>query len=180
MLAWLLVERIRRGRVTALGAASGAVCGLVAISPGAGYVATVAALAIGAVAGIVCHFATALRRWFNVDDALNVAGIHLGGAIIGCLGVGLFATRSVNPAAADGLFYSGGYRLLGVEAATAAIVAVYVLIATLLIAAVVNTILGHRVRRQEPLGLDLAQLGESAYDLTPAPIDAASPALGAG
>jgi Amt family ammonium transporter len=180
LLGWLLLDRLRHGKATALGAASGAVCGLVAITPGAGYVTTVAALAIGATAGILCHFGASLKRWFNVDDALDVAAVHLGGGVIGCLGVGLFATRSVNPAVTDGLFYSGGYRLLGVEAATAAIVAIYALVATLLLAAVVNAVLGHRVRRRhETLGLDLAQHGESAYDMTPAPIrvEAGPPAI---
>ena len=183
LLGWVALDRLRHGKATALGAASGAVAGLVAISAAAGYVTTLAALAIGAAAGCVCHLAASLKRWFNVDDALDVAAVHLGGGAIGCLGVGLFASRSVNAGVTDGLFYSGGYRLLGVEAATVAIVAAYALVATLLIAVAVNAILGHRVRRRhETLGLDLAQHGESAYDLTnaPSPVDAVPPAITAG
>jgi Amt family ammonium transporter len=180
LLGWLILDRVRYGKPTVLGAASGAVAGLVAISPGAGYVTTSAAVVIGAVAAVVCHFATSLKHWFHVDDALDVAAVHLGGGVVGCLAVGLFATRSVNPTVTGGLFYSGGYRLLGVEAATAAIVAVYALVATLLIAVVVNASVGYRVRRRhETLGLDLAQHGESAYDLTPthATLDAGPPAI---
>lgn len=183
LLSWLILDRVRHGKPTALGAASGAVAGLVAISPGAGYVSTVAAVAVGATSGVLCHFAASLKRWFAVDDALDVAAVHLGGGVIGCLAVGLFATRTVNPTVTDGLFYSGGYRLLGVEVGTAAIVATYALLATLLIAAVVNATMGYRVRRRhETLGLDLAEHGESAYDLIPtqATVDAGPPAITAG
>lgn len=178
LLGWLVLDRIRHGKPTVLGAASGAVAGLVAITPGAGTVSALAAIAIGLTAGVVCHLATSLKRWFQVDDALDVAAVHLGGGFIGCLGVGLFATQSVHAGGVDGLFYSGGYRLLGVEVATAAIVAVYALLGTFLILAVVNAMLGHRVRRRhETLGLDLAQHGESAYDLTPpVPVPAPAPA----
>jgi Amt family ammonium transporter len=144
------------------------VAGLVAITPAAGFVTAFAALAIGAVAGLLCHLAAGLKRWVNLDDALDVAAVHLGGGLIGCVCVGLFATTSVNPAGADGLFYSGSYRLLGVQAATAGAVAVYALVATLLISVVVNRVVGQRVRRrQENVGLDLSQHGEAAYDLGP-------------
>jgi Amt family ammonium transporter len=167
LLAWLLVERVRHGKPTAVGAASGAVAGLVAATPSAGFVTAGAALGIGAVAGVLCHFAAGLKRWFNVDDALDVAAVHLGGGLIGCLAVGLFATTAVNPAATNGLFYSGSYRLLGIQAATVGTIAVYAVLTTFLIAALVNRIIGHRVRRrQESLGLDLSQHGEAAYDLT--------------
>lgn len=169
LLCWLAAERIRYGKPTTLGAASGAVAGLVAITPAAGHVTSASAAGIGAIAGVVCHLATGLNRWFNVDDALDVAAVHLGGGLIGCLCVGLFATRSVNPAGRDGLFYSGTYGQLGIQAATAGIVAVYAAIATLLIAALVNRTIGHRVRRRhESVGLDLSQHGEAAYDLVDA------------
>ncbi len=180
LLGWLLLDRVRYGKPTALGAASGAVAGLVAITAGAGYVTPLAAIAIGAVAGVLCHLAASLKRWFNVDDALDVAAVHLGGGLIGCVCVGLFASRSVNPAGGDGLFYGGGYHLLAVEAGTAGVVAAYALVATLLIAVVVNSVVGHRVRRRhETLGLDLAQHGEPAYDLNSAsaPVDLAGPAI---
>ena len=176
LLAWVAAERVRHGKPTTLGAASGAVAGLVAITPAAGYVNALGALGIGALAGLLCHLAAGLKRWFNVDDALDVAAVHLGGGLIGCVCVGLFATRSVNPDGGDGLFFSGSYRLLGVQAGTAAIVAVYALIVTFLIAAVVNRIVGHRVRRrQESLGLDLSQHGEAAYDLVAPEVDVDTP-----
>ncbi len=124
LLAWILGERIRYGKPTTLGAASGAVAGLVAITPAAGYVTGLSAIAIGAISGLVCHLAVGLKRWFNVDDALDVAAVHLGGGLIGCICVGLFATTSVNADGANGLFYSGSYRLLGVQAGTAGVVAV--------------------------------------------------------
>ncbi len=173
MLGWLVAERIRHGKPTVLGAASGAVSGLVAITPAAGFVNSVSALAIGALAGVGCHLAAGLKRWFHVDDALDVAAVHLGGGLIGCLCVGLFATTAVNPAGADGLFYSGSYRLLGIQAGTAGIVAGFALAASFLIAAAVNRAVGHRVRRRhETLGLDLAQHGEAAYDVIPVALDA--------
>jgi Amt family ammonium transporter len=173
LLAWVLMDRARYGKPTVLGAASGAVSGLVAISAGAGEVTTLAALGIGVLAGVACHLVVSLKRWFQVDDALDVAAVHLGGGLIGCVAVGLFATDAVHPGGHSGLFYGGGYRLLGVELATAAAVIVYALVGTFLIAGVVNSVLGQRVRRRhEVLGLDLAQHGESAYDLTPAPVPA--------
>ncbi len=176
LLGWLVAERVRHGKPTTLGAASGAVAGLVAITPGAGYVNALGALGIGALAGVLCQLAAGLKRWFNVDDSLDVAAVHLGGGLIGCVCVGLFATTSVNPDGGDGLFFAGSYRLLGVQAATAGIVAAYALGVTFLIAAVVNRIIGHRVRRrQESLGLDLSQHGESAYDLSSREIDVDAP-----
>jgi Amt family ammonium transporter len=169
LLAWVVMDRTRYGKPTVLGAASGAVSGLVAISAGAGEVTTLAALFIGVLAGVACQLAVSLKRWFQVDDALNVAAVHLGGGLIGCVGVGLFATEAMHPGGHDGLFYGGGYRLLGVELATAAAVLGYALVGTFLIAGVVNSVLGQRARRRsEALGLDLAEHGESAYDLAPA------------
>jgi Amt family ammonium transporter len=172
LLAWIVAERIRYGKPTTLGAASGAVAGLVAITPAAGYVTGLGAIAIGAISGLVCHLAAGLKRWFNVDDALDVAAVHLGGGLIGCICVGLFATTSVNADGADGLFYNGSYRLLGVQAATAGVVAVYAFLATLLIATVLNRVTGQRIRRRhETIGLDLSQHGEAAYDLVPVESD---------
>jgi Amt family ammonium transporter len=166
LLAWIVAERIRYGKPTTLGAASGAVAGLVAITPAAGYVTALGAMAIGVIAGVLCHLAVGLKRWFGVDDSLDVAAVHLGGGLIGCVCVGLFAAKAVNPEGADGLFYSGSYRFLGVQAGTAAIVAVYALVATLVLVTIINRVMGHRVRRrQEALGLDLALHGEAAYDL---------------
>ncbi|MGE5831210.1 MAG: hypothetical protein ACM30G_23020, partial [Micromonosporaceae bacterium] len=100
---------------------------------------------------------------------LDVAAVHLGGALVGCVCVGLVATESVNPAGANGLFFAGGYRLLAVQAGTAGVVVAYSLVATLIIASVVNRFVAMRVQsRQETVGLDLALHGENAYDLMPA------------
>ena len=115
LMAWAIAERIRFGKPTTLGAASGAVAGLVAITPGAGYVTPLGAIAIGATAGVFCHLAVGLKTVFRVDDSLDVTAVHLGGGLIGCLWVGLFASHDANPAGADGLFYGGGYRQLGVR-----------------------------------------------------------------
>jgi len=168
LLAWITAERIRFGKPTTLGAASGAVAGLVAITPAAGFVTPIGAMGIGVLAGTLCHLAAGLKRWFNIDDSLDVTAVHLGGALVGCLCVGLFATRSVNPDGADGLFCGGGYRLLGVQAGAAGVVVVYSLVGTLIIAGVINRIAAMRVpARHETVGLDLSQHGENAYDLEP-------------
>jgi Amt family ammonium transporter len=168
MLAWIGAERVRYGKPTTLGAASGAVAGLVAITPAAGYVTPAAAIALGLVAGWVCHLAVGLKSWFSVDDALDVAAIHLGGGLIGALWVGLFATKSVNPAGANGLFSGGGYHLLACQAGTALTVALYSLVVTFALAAAINRVVGNRVHpREEAVGLDLSQHGESAYELQP-------------
>jgi Amt family ammonium transporter len=165
LLAWIGTERLRYGKATALGAASGAVAGLVSVTPAAGYVNSLGALAIGVVAGVLCQLAAGLKMWFGVDDSLDVVAVHLVGGIIGSVCVGLLATRSVNPAGADGLFYGGGYKLLGVQVGTVLVVAAYSLVATLLIGAVIDRLVGNRVRaREEAAGLDLSQHGEAAYE----------------
>jgi Amt family ammonium transporter len=171
MLAWAVAERVRFGKPTALGAASGAVAGLVAITPAAGYVSPLGAIAIGALAGLICHLAVGLKAVFRLDDALDVAAVHLGGGVVGALSVGLFATKSVNPAVTDGLFYGGGYRLLSVQAISIAAVIGYSLVMTLIIAGLTNRLLGSRVTsRDEAIGLDLSQHGESAYAFTVAQV----------
>jgi len=166
MLAWSAAERIRYGKATTLGAASGAVAGLVAITPAAGYVAPVGGLAIGVIAGVLCHLAVGLKSWFGVDDSLDVAAVHLVGGVAGAVCVGLFATKAVNAAGANGLFYAGGYHQLSRQAVTAAAVTAYSLVATLLIGGVLNRLMGNRVsRREEAAGLDLSIHGEAAYEL---------------
>jgi Amt family ammonium transporter len=169
LVAWALAERFRFGKPTTLGAASGAIAGLVAITPAAGYVSPVGALAIGALAGVICHLAVGLKAVFRVDDALDVAAVHLGGGVVGALAVGLFATKSVNSNIPDGLFYGGGYRLLGSQALAVGAVIAYSAIVTLIIAGLANRLVGSRVSgRDEAIGLDLSQHGESAYSFTAA------------
>ncbi len=175
-IAWALTERIRYGKATSLGAASGVVAGLVAITPAAGYVAPAGALAIGVIAGFVCHLLVGVKVWFRVDDSLDVVAVHLGGGLIGAVGVGLFATTSVNAAGAVGLFYGGGYHQLVRQVVSVAVVIVYSLVLTLIISGVLNRLLGNRVsRRAEAVGLDLAEHGEAAYDLTDRDRSAAAP-----
>jgi Amt family ammonium transporter len=166
LLAWIGVEKVRYGKVTSLGAASGAVSGLVAITPCAGYVSPFGAIAIGLVAGAACALAVSLKTWLGYDDSLDVVGVHLGGGIIGSLSVGLLATKAVNPAGADGLFYGGAYNQLGEQAVTVVAVAGYSFVATFLLGKFLGRIVGHRVRsRDELTGLDLSLHGELAYEL---------------
>jgi Amt family ammonium transporter len=169
-LAWTIAERVRYGKPTSLGAASGAVAGLVAITPAAGYVAPVGAFAIGVAAGVLCHLMVGLKSWFRVDDSLDVAAVHLGGGVIGALCVGLFATKAVNASGGTGLFYGGGYLQLSRQAIAAGAVVAYSLVATLIIGGLLHRVLGNRVSaRAESAGLDLAEHGETAYDLVDRP-----------
>ncbi len=165
LLAWIAVERIRYGKGTSLGAASGVVAGLVAITPAAGYVTPLSAAMIGATAGAVCALAVTIKVWLRLDDALDVVAVHLGAGVIGSIAVGLFASAAVNPAARDGLFYGGGYSLLGDQALATGAVFAYSFCVSGLIGAFLGRLLGNRVgARGEDLGLDLTLHGESAYE----------------
>ena len=166
LAGWAVVERFRFGRPTTLGAASGAVSGLVAITPAAGFVTPLGAVAIGVLAGVVCAYAVSVKLWFRLDDSLDVVGVHLVGGVLGSLAVGLLATTSVNPNGRDGLFAGGGYALLGHQFVAVVAVAAYVFVATYVIGRVLDRLVGNRVPgRQERTGLDLALHGESAYEL---------------
>ncbi|MCW2504552.1 MAG: ammonium transporter [Actinomycetia bacterium] len=165
LLAWIGVERIRYGKATSLGAASGVVAGLVAVTPAAGYVTPIGAAVIGITAGAACALAVTFKMWFGLDDALDVVAVHLGGGLIGSLSVGLFATTAINPAGGNGVFYGGGYRLLGWQAAAAGAVAVLSFCVAGLAGGLIGRIVGNRVpARTEDIGLDLAVHGESAYE----------------
>jgi Amt family ammonium transporter len=169
LLTWCLVERIRYGRTTTLGAASGAVAGLVAITPCAGFVTPISAIIIGALAGVACATAVSMKTFLRVDDALDVVGVHLVGGVLGTLCVGLFATVAVNPLATNGLFTGGGYGLLGRQFVTVLAVVGYSFTATYLLGRVLDRIIGNRVSaREEDAGLDVSLHGESGYDLTEA------------
>jgi Amt family ammonium transporter len=183
MLAWIVTERIRYGKPTGLGAASGIVAGLVGVTPAAGFVSPLGALAIGAIVGTLCQLAVGLKSWFRIDDSLDVAAVHLVGGVVGALCVGLFGTVAVNAAGRNGLFYGGGYHLLGRQGIAAGAVVGYSLVATLVIGGVLNRVLGSRVSaREEIAGLDLSQHGEAAYELAdpapPAPVAVDSTATG--
>ncbi len=164
MLGWVLGEKLRRGHATTLGAASGAVAGLVAITPCAGYVGGGPAMVVGLAAGVVCFYAVDLKFRFGFDDALDVVGVHLVGGILGSLMVGLFATRSINPSGADGLFFGGGAKLLGEQALAVAAVLVFTGTLSYAIAKVLDFAMGLRVDEEaEYAGLDRTQHAEAAY-----------------
>lgn len=168
LLAWLVVEKLRDGHATTLGAASGLIAGLVAITPACGAVSPVGALLVGLVAGAVCPCAIGLKRRFGYDDALDVVGVHLVGGILGTLLVGLLATDAA-PNGRSGLFYGGGWELLGVQAVAVAAVIAYSFVVTSIIALALHKTIGLRATpEQEQQGLDLAVHGETAYDLAPA------------
>ena len=167
MLAWLLVEQLRDGHPTSLGAASGIVAGLVAVTPAAGSVSPLGAIAIGALAGLACAFAIGLKNRLGLDDSLDVVGVHLVGGLLGTLAIGLFADPA-SPAAVAGLFYGGGVDQLLRQAIGAFAVLAYSFVVTLIIGAILNKTLGFRVSRvAENNGIDLAEHSEVGYDLSP-------------
>ncbi|MGH9123404.1 MAG: ammonium transporter, partial [Acidimicrobiales bacterium] len=166
LLSWLVVERIKDHRATTLGAASGAVAGLVAITPCAGYVNAMGAIAIGLVAGALCFAAISLKFKFGYDDALDVVGVHLLGGIAGSLLVGILATKSVNPQGANGLLAGGGLHLLGEQALAVGVTLVFSFVVTFALAKAIDATIGLRVSRDdEAEGLDATQHAESAYNL---------------
>lgn len=166
LLGWLLVERIRDGHATTLGAASGAVAGLVAITPAAGYVSPLGSIAIGAAAGIICAMAVSLKYKFGLDDALDVGGVHLVGGILGALLIGLFGTATIG--GANGLFYGGGLSLLGKQALAVVCVVIYSFVVSFILAKVLDKTVGIRISEaDEEAGMDQALHAESAYDIAP-------------
>ena len=167
LAGWLLVEKIRQGHPTSLGAASGAVAGLVAITPACAFVAPWAAVMIGLIAGILCSLASGLKYRFNLDDSLDVVGVHLVAGIWGSLAIGLFGASSVNSVGVDGLFYGGGTELLAKQTIGVALVGVYSFIATLIIGYAIEKTIGFRVKRDvEVAGIDLNEHAETAYEMT--------------
>jgi Amt family ammonium transporter len=166
VLGWMFSEWIGRGKPTALGAASGAVAGLVAITPAAGFVTPSAAILIGFVAGILCYKACHWKHRIGYDDALDVVGVHGVGGTWGALATGLFATVAVNAAGRDGLFYGHPEQLV---TQAIGVVATYAIagFGTFLILGIVNSVVGLRVDEEgEETGLDLSLHSESAYSTT--------------
>jgi Amt family ammonium transporter len=164
-LAWVFVEWLRDGHPTNLGAASGIVAGLVAITPAAGYVSGPAPLAIGLIAGVVCCYAVRLKTKAGYDDALDVVGVHFVGGLVGSLLIGFFANPSFFDGAFDeGIFYGGGVGLLAEQALANGAAIVWSFGVTLLIMLGLKATIGVRVSPEvENLGLDLAEHGETAY-----------------
>ena len=169
LLGWIAVEKIKYGKPTTLGAASGAVAGLVAITPAAGFVSPMGSILIGLLAGVVCALAVSLKNKLGFDDSLDVVGVHLVGGIIGSLCVGLLATTATNSLGANGLFYGGGFSLLGKQAVAVICVMGYSFVMTFIIVKVIGIFTKNRVTEEEEItGLDLALHGESAYEFGPA------------
>jgi len=163
-VAWAIVERLHRGKTTMLGVASGAVAGLVAITPGAGFVTPLSSIFIGLVGGAVCYLAISIMKAkFGYDDALDAFGCHGIGGTWGALATGIFATKTINPAGADGWFY-GNVSLLGIQATSVLITIVFTMLATFVILKVIGLVMKLRVNEEEESnGLDLSLHGERAY-----------------
>jgi Amt family ammonium transporter len=164
-LAWVAVEWLRDGHPTNLGAASGIVAGLVAITPAAGFVSGMSPIFIGLLAGIVCCYAVKVKSKAGYDDALDVVGVHFTGGLVGSLAIGFFA----NPAFfglsfKEGLFYGGGLNLLGEQLLANVAAIVWSFCLTLGIMVVLKRTMGVRVSEEtETLGLDFAEHAETAY-----------------
>ena len=165
-LGWLLPERLRHGRASTIGALTGGVAGLVAITPAAGFVTPPAALAIGAIAGAVCFAAVELKQRLRMDDSLDVVGVHLVGGIVGALLTGVLASLAVNAAGADGSAVQ-----LARQAAAVGVTLVYSFGATMALLALVDRTVGLRISKEdEERGLDLSQHGEAAYAFVERPM----------
>jgi Amt family ammonium transporter len=166
LLGWLVVERWQSGSATTLGAASGAVCGLVAITPACGYVNSLAAIVIGFVGGVVGVLAVRAKFRFGYDDSLDVVGVHGACGFVGTLLIGVFATRAVNGSISyEGFVTGAGPHLLGVQALALAATIAWAFVVTWLVAQVVQRTVGLRVPEAVEIeGLDTAVHGESAYD----------------
>jgi len=162
-LAWMVMDWLR-GKPTMLGAASGAVAGLVAITPGAGFVSPMSALIIGAVGGILCSLACSLKPKFGYDDSLDVVGVHGVGGTWGALATGLFASKAINPAGNNGLFY-GNPAQLWIQFESVIVTIVFAMVVTAIILSILKATMGLRVAdEEERMGLDLTQHNERAYE----------------
>ena len=164
-LGWMLTEWNSRGKPTVLGAASGAVAGLVAITPAAGFVTPMASIFIGALAGVLCYTACNLKAKLGYDDSLDVVGVHGVGGTWGALATGLFATKLVNDAGGDGLFY-GNPKQLGIQFLAVVVTWALAFVMTAVILKVLDAMMGLRISEEdEQAGLDLSQHSETAYVL---------------
>jgi ammonium transporter, Amt family len=164
-LSWVFAEWIIKGKPTTLGVASGAVAGLVAITPASGYVGPVSSVIIGAVAGVVCYLACLAKSSLGYDDSLDVVGVHGVGGAWGAIATGFFASKAINAAGGDGLFFgNAGQVWIQIVAVGATII--YSGVATLIILYIVKAIVGLRVTEEEEvIGVDTSAHGESGYNL---------------
>jgi len=158
MLGWLVVEKIRDGKGTSLGAASGVVAGLVAITPACGSLSPVGSLALGAVAGAIAALAVGLKYRLGYDDSLDVVGVHLVAGLVGTVGIGFLATS-------DGLFYGGGVAQLVVQVVIALFAMLWSGVLTLVLALALKYTMGWRIADEDEVeGIDFVEHGETAYD----------------
>jgi len=164
-LAWVAVEWIVRGKPTTLGAASGAVAGLVAITPAAGFVGPLAAILIGIGAGIICYLAVLIKPRLGYDDSLDVVGVHCVGGVWGALATGLFASKLVNSAGADGLFYGNPGQFL-IQVAAVLVTLVFSFVASYILFKILDATMGLRVTAEDEVaGLDITEHQETGYSL---------------
>lgn len=164
-LTWMAAEWRHGGKPTMLGAASGAVAGLVAITPGAGFVTPLSALVIGGIAGVLCFYAVVMKHRLGYDDALDVVGVHGVGGTWGALATGLFASKAVNAAGRDGLLF-GDISTLGIQLLAVVVTWVFAAVVTFVLLKGLDTTLGLRVSlEEEQMGLDLSQHNEAGYSM---------------
>ena len=164
VISWMAMDWIFRGKPTVLGAASGAVAGLVAITPGAGFVGPVSAILIGIGAGVLCSVACNLKPRLGYDDSLDVVGVHGVGGTWGALATGLFASTAINPAGSDGLFF-GNWGQLWIQIVSVAATWVLAVVGTFILLSIVKAVMGLRIGdEEERIGLDLTQHNERAYE----------------
>ena len=163
-LAWMAMDWIFRGKPTVLGAASGAVAGLVAITPGSGFVGPMSAIWIGIGGGVLCSIACSWKPRLGYDDSLDVVGVHGVGGTWGALATGLFASKAINAAGNDGLFF-GNPGQLWIQLVTVVATWILAVVGTIILLAIVKSIMGLRVAdEEERMGLDLSQHNERAYE----------------
>jgi Amt family ammonium transporter len=164
LLGWIIVEKFRDGHSTTLGAASGAVAGLVAITPAAGFVSPVGSIFLGLIAGAICCLCTTLKFKFGLDDALDVGAVHLVGGVLGALLIGFFGSKATG-IGINGIFYGGGAHLLRLQGEDVGATVGYSFVATMVIGLILKYTIGIRMsEEQELIGMDESLHAESAYD----------------
>jgi Amt family ammonium transporter len=164
-LSWMAMDWLFRGKPTVLGAASGAVAGLVAITPASGFVGPISAIWIGIGGGVFCSIACSLKPKLGYDDSLDVVGVHGIGGTWGALATGLFASKAINPAGNDGLFF-GNPGQLGVQFIAVVATWVFAIVVTFIILSILKATMGLRIAEEdEHMGLDLSQHNEKGYAL---------------
>jgi Amt family ammonium transporter len=165
LLGWIIVEKLRDGHATTLGAASGAVAGLVAITPAAGFISPVGSIFLGLIAGSLCSLCTTIKFKLGLDDALDVGAVHLVGGILGALLIGFFGSKTVNAVGLNGIFYGGSGHLLWLQAKDVGATVGYSFCATMVIGLALKHTIGIRMtEEQELVGMDESLHAESAYD----------------